>query len=85
VNSFFAPGFVQGVRLQRQVLIGRRNSRAANQHLSRFPVKISDFGNLKSGTDFGKAKPTGVRQRDRGGEVPARRSFSGTLSATLLT
>ena len=76
-EQLFAPGFVQGVGLQRQILIGRRNTRITNQHLSRFRIEIGDFGNLKSGTDFGKAKPTGVRQRDQGGGVPARGSIWG--------
>jgi hypothetical protein len=34
------------------------------------------------GTDFGKAKAAGVRQRDRGGELPSSRSFAGKVFAT---
>jgi len=54
--------------------------RAPNNGLSLsgiFPVPpspIGHFGNELFGTDFGKAKAAGVRQRDRGSEVPARRS-----------
>ena len=43
------------------------------------PSPIGHFGKEQLGTDFGKAKPAGVRQRDRGGEVPARRSFVGAF------
>ena len=43
-----------------------------------FPISPSPIGHFEKeqlGTDFGKAKPAGVRQRDQGGEVPASRSF----------
>lgn len=32
------------------------------------------------GTEFGKVKPAGVRQRDRGGEVPTRVPFEKALT-----
>jgi len=35
------------------------------------PSPIGHFGKKQSGTDFGKAKPAGIRQRDRSGEIPA--------------
>lgn len=38
------------------------------------PSPIRHFGKEQLGTDFGKAKPACVRERDRGGEFPARRS-----------
>ena len=34
------------------------------------PSPIGHFGKEQSGTDFGQAKPLGVRQRDRGGRFP---------------
>jgi len=43
------------------------------------PSPIGHFGKEQLGTDFGKAKPAGVRQRDQGGVIPARRSFAGML------
>ena len=44
-----------------------------------FPVSsspIAHFGKEHLGTNFGKATPAGVRQRDRGSDVPAKRSYS---------
>jgi hypothetical protein len=40
------------------------------------PSPIGHFGKEQLGTGFGKAKPAGIRQRDRGGEIPAGRSFA---------
>lgn len=40
------------------------------------PSPIADFGKEHLGTNFGKATPAGVRQRDRGSDVPAKRSYS---------
>ena len=54
-----------------------QNRRLADQHLSRFPIEIGNFGNLKSGTDFGKGKPPCDRQRVRRGRFPDLRSFVG--------
>jgi hypothetical protein len=34
------------------------------------PSPIGHFGKEQSGTDFGQAKPLGVRQRDQGGRCP---------------
>lgn len=40
------------------------------------PSPIGDFGKEQLGKDFRKAKPAGVRHRDRGGQVSASRSFA---------
>ncbi len=48
-----------------------------------FPVSPSPIGYFRkeqSGTDFGKAEPAGVRQRDRGDKIPAGRSPIGKIA-----
>lgn len=62
------PGFRQGVGLQGQILIGRRDARVADQRLSRFSIQTISFDNYKSGTGLEKAKVAYVCRR---GLVPA--------------
>ena len=52
---------------------GAKYRRFIRRDLSRSPSPIGPFGKAQLGTDFGKAKPAGVRRRGRGSEIPARR------------
>jgi hypothetical protein len=48
------------------------------------PSPIGYFGKEKLGTDFGKAKLAGVRQRDRGGETPRSTFAFGKAGSTAI-
>jgi hypothetical protein len=58
-----------------------------HQFTAIFPVSPSPIGYLgkeKLGTDFGKAKPAGVRQRNRGGETPRSTFAFGKAGSTAI-
>src|SRR3546814_10544076 len=51
-SDLLTSGFGQCIGLQRQILIGRRDARVADQHLSRNSIPISEFRDLYFGNRF---------------------------------